>query len=320
MTSGAVEFAEGISSWDAGNGANVYSAVAIAMGRSGKGEATGTLPVRPPAPALPRRDELPLVTILTATYNRRAFLQKMLTCVAVQTYPRIESVVVNDAGESVDDIVAAFPFARVVNLEQNRGTLGAAEAGLAAARGEYIGLLPDDDWIYPDHIERLMYAILRSGAALAHSHSLIRFLERLPDGTERTAGFNGIAYAGTVTPTAALIATAVPGHTCLQRRDTFDPADVGWYQTDSIVADQEYHMRLIERHQLVRVPSFTCEFRDHAGNTGKNHDWAEASRLMYEGHPVPGRPVIEAIRVRTLEGLRSAVPGANVNEPTVRLV
>ena len=216
----------------------------------------------------------------------------MLQCIGAQTYPNVESIVINDGGENVDDIVAEFPFARVINLETNRGTLGALQAGIENARGAYIGLLPDDDWLYPDHVELLMSAIGASGAAVAHTNSLIRFTARDGD-RERTVGFNSLAFAATTNPTAALVGTSVAGHQCLQRRDTFAESDVGWYIADSIVADQEYHMRLFEKHQLVWVDRFTCEFRDHAGNSGKLHDWAQATAQMYErDQPVVDRPII----------------------------
>ncbi len=66
-----------------------------------------------PRPAFADAEDRPLVTIITPTYNRRTELQTMLGCIAAQTYPNIESIVVNDGGEPVDDIVAMFPFARL---------------------------------------------------------------------------------------------------------------------------------------------------------------------------------------------------------------
>lgn len=318
IASGAHEFVYGIVPWDSGSAPALLTCVAIAMGRDPSSEGPDEVPLMPPRPVLPANDaELPLVTIITATYNRRDYLRTMLGCIAAQSYPRIESIVVNDAGEPVDDIVAEFPFSRVIDAPTNGGTLAAAKLGLDAARGEYIGLLPDDDWIYPDHVERIMAAILRSGATWGHGLSMLRFLKRMPDGSMQTYGFNGSAYAATVESMTAQIGTPIAGHQCLQRKDTFDPADVGWYMTDSIVADQEYHMRLLDRYSPVMVERHTCEFRDHPANTGRTHNWAEAMRQIYENvRPLLHRPQVMHLRNRTLKGLRDVPVGQNVNKPT----
>jgi glycosyltransferase involved in cell wall biosynthesis len=320
VTSAAYEFVDGIVSWDAANGTTVSIAAAFAMGRV----AHGTLddrPAQPPAPSLAAyADRLPLVTVLTATYNRRSFLRRMLTCLAAQTYPNIESLIVNDAGEPVEDIVAEFPFARLINAPVNGGTyFRTARLGLREARGEYLAMLPDDDWFYPDHIERLMIAILRTGATVAHSFAVMRFLRTEPDGTEVTFGINPQSYASSVTPTIALQGTPIALPQCIQRRDTFDPDDVGWPLTDAVGSDQEYHMRLLKRHQLVAVDRFTSEFRDHAANSGKAHNWAEAMRYIYdEVQPVRAGSITALYREQALERLRAVRPGENVAEPVIR--
>jgi hypothetical protein len=319
-TSAAYEFVDGVISWDAGDSSRLSFAVAYALGCGATGTAPDTVTPQPLAPALPvDQDRLPLVTVLTATYNRRAHLAQMLTCLAAQTYPNLEAIIINDAGEPVDDIVAGFPFARLVNAETNCGTFfSASRLGFAVARGEYIAMLPDDDWFYPDHIERLMGAILRSGAAVAHSFGLLRFLRRHADGTEYTYGVNPLPYSATTSPTPALLGTPIAMHQCLLRRDTFAPGDVGWPLLEAAGGDQEYHMRLLERHALAAVDRFTCEFRDHPGNSGKGYDWADAMTEVYETfQPATGRSHTQALRRDAIAQIRAVPFGTNVNEPAI---
>ncbi len=319
VTAHAYEFAHGIVTWLPHDARSIYGAVAKALTlETAADPATYAIPLAPHTPEPPFEVKLPLVTIITPTYNRREYLRKMMTCLASQTYPHIESIVVNDAGEDVSDIVAEYPFARLITLETNRGPFGADEEALKVARGEYVALLPDDDWYYPNHIELLVRAILRSGAAVAHSSGMVRYLRANENGEPETYGFNTRSYQTTVNPTWAQVATPVAAHQCLQARRTFAPDDVGWYLNDHPLADQEYHMRLVERHQLAFVERFTTEFRDHPRNTGKDFDWAEGTEQLYRDiHPLADRPWVEARRRATIESLRNVPAGSNVHEPSV---
>jgi hypothetical protein len=318
-STGAHEYVYGAVPWDGFNGIMLLHAVATALA------STVSIAVEPPTLPPPGRpplalamSKLPLVSIITPTYNRPEWLKKVLTCVAAQTYPNIESIVVNDAGQPVDDIVAQFPFARLVNAEKNGGSAVAVKMGFDESRGQYITFLPDDEWFYPDHIERLMEAILKTGAAISNSRSLVRYLKYDAEGNLVTAGLNNSNYASTATTSAAQVGTGVAPHQMLQRRDLFDPADIGWFLLDSIAADQEYHMRLTERYSFVFVNQVTSEFRDHPSNQGKACSWWEAMDDIYgRVRPLPDRPLIEAQRRAAVEFLKTVPLGQNVHKPSI---
>ena len=92
-------------------------------------------------------------------------------------------------------------------------------AGVDLVTEGFIQILPDDDWLYPDHIDRLVIAMLRSGEPLAHSNTLIRYVKRLGDGLD-TSGFNASVFVDTATPSEALICTPVAGHSIMFRRES----------------------------------------------------------------------------------------------------
>ncbi len=107
-------------------------------------------------------------------------------------------------------------------------------------------------------------------------------------------------------------------HQCVQRRYTFESDDVGWPLLDAAGGDQEYHMRLLERHALAAVDRFTCEFRDHPSNSGKVHTWADAMAYIYEQvQPVTDRPITEALRRDAVARMRAIPVGQNVNVPNI---
>lgn len=320
--SGAHEFADNVVPCDPLEAKQLFTAAAVAITRPASVRAEPPrpprAPMRPERPAFVDPQTLPLVTIITPTYNRRDDLERMLSCLAAQTYPNLESVVVNDGGEAVDDIVAKFPFARLVNKRPNAGTARAQLTGFEHARGEYIGLLPDDDWLYPDHVDRLMNAMFRSGAKVVHGAGLLRYLKRLDTGAWMTAGFNATTFCQTLVASDALVTSSIGGHQTLIHRSVYE--DVGWYLLDSDISDNEWHIRGTQRYVYAFVDAVTTEFRDHAGGQGKNLDLSVAMRQVYaELHPRPDRPVLEQMREHTAAYVAKRVRGVYPFPPTLEI-
>ena len=100
------------------------------------------------------------VSIIIPTRNRREWLRLALRSAREQTWPDKEMVVVDEA--STDDtltmLAAEFPGARIVRHGTARGPSAARNSGLAAATGDWILFLDDDDVIHPGHIEALVEA------------------------------------------------------------------------------------------------------------------------------------------------------------------
>ncbi|MDY0189352.1 MAG: glycosyltransferase [Desulfuromonas sp.] len=109
-------------------------------------------------------DDLPLVSIIVRSIDRST-LNETLDSLALQTYSNIEIVVVNAKGgkhRPLGDCCGNFPLT-VINqdgpaLQRAR----AANVGMAAGRGRYLGLLDDDDTLAPDHIYYLVSAQQKS--------------------------------------------------------------------------------------------------------------------------------------------------------------
>ena len=96
--------------------------------------------------------DLPLVTIVTPSYNQGRWIRKTLESVAAQTYPHIEHVIVD--GGSTDDtlqILMETPGIRWVS-EKDRGQADAINKGILLSRGTFIAYLNSDDLLYPDAV------------------------------------------------------------------------------------------------------------------------------------------------------------------------
>jgi glycosyltransferase involved in cell wall biosynthesis len=101
----------------------------------------------------------PLVTIAIPTFNRASWLKGCVLAALAQSYSNFELLVSDNA--STDETPRMLrelddPRLRVIRQETNIGLLPNWNACLAAARGEYIVVVSDDDRIAPWFLERCM--------------------------------------------------------------------------------------------------------------------------------------------------------------------
>lgn len=319
LTVGAHEFVRDVVTFEIGAFRSILTAVQIAVAQPASVRALPVpLPV-PVRPALPPADALPLVSVVLCTYNRREDVTRALTCLQQQTYPRLEVVVVNDAGENVDDVIARFPIARPHNLSVNGGVLKAIGEGLRQARGEYIQVLADDDWLQPDHVEGLVGAMLRTGASIAHGNTLIRYQQLVAGSEPKTTGYNAVVFNETATPTDALISTTIAGHSLIFRRDVFE--QIGTWREDCILADQEFQLRVANHYVMVYVDRMTAEWRVRGSDnlSSTTNSSTELRRVYDELHPMPDRPHVQRRREEILGNVGRRTQGVFAFPPTLEV-
>jgi len=108
----------------------------------------------------------PLVTIITVVLNRAASVGRTIESVHRQTYAPIEHIVI-DGGSTDGTLEVVRRYAHRLaywSSAPDRGISDAFNKGLAAAGGDFIGLVNADDWLAPDQIERAVAALQRTGA------------------------------------------------------------------------------------------------------------------------------------------------------------
>lgn len=115
-----------------------------------------------------------MVSVVVATYRRESTLSKALESLAAQTYTEFEIVLVDDNDEPqwnekvravVDKFVSEHNeiILKYIENHPNQGSAKARNAGIHAAKGQYITFLDDDDIYLPDKIQRQVSNMIENG-------------------------------------------------------------------------------------------------------------------------------------------------------------
>jgi GT2 family glycosyltransferase len=104
-----------------------------------------------------------LFSVVIPNWNGSHFLKTCLDSLAVQTYPEVEVIIVDNAScdGSQAFIREHYPDVTLIALAENRGFTGACNAGMEAAHGEYIALLNNDTEVDPVWVAAVVDAFER---------------------------------------------------------------------------------------------------------------------------------------------------------------
>ena len=95
-----------------------------------------------------------LISVIIPTYNRAAYIAEAIRSVQAQTFRNVEIIVADDGSiDNTAEIVATFGDAVAYIPLPHRGLPAATRnAGLRAARGEFIAFLDSDDLFLPNKL------------------------------------------------------------------------------------------------------------------------------------------------------------------------
>ena len=110
----------------------------------------------------------PLVSIIVPVYNVKPYLNRCVDSLLGQSYQNMELLLVDDGStdgsETLCDEYAAQDARVRVLHKKNGGLSDARNAGVDAAKGEYLSFVDGDDWVSPYYIENLYRALEQAGA------------------------------------------------------------------------------------------------------------------------------------------------------------
>ncbi|CAH0286238.1 glycosyltransferase [Roseomonas sp. CECT 9278] len=249
----------------------------------------------------------PAVSVVMPVRDGARHLEDAVASILRQTHGDFECIVCDDgSADATPDILARMALAdarlRVLRLER-AGIVPALNAGLGAARADWVARMDADDIAAPDRLERQLAAAARYPDAAAIGTGW------------RVVGPGGRVRRVIVPPVEpGAIAAALMHHnplahpTMLLRRDAV--LAIGGYRGAFRSAeDYDLWLRLAERHPLRAIPHVLLDYREHAGQAA----WREvehrvlaelgaraAARARRAGRPDPatGASVIDRAWLR----------------------
>lgn len=108
-----------------------------------------------------------MISIIVPVYKVESYLDQCVVSILTQTYTDLELLLVDDgspdrSGIMCDAWAAKDRRIRVIH-KTNGGVCSARNAGLDAARGDYIAFVDSDDWIDPGMYEAMMAQVREHG-------------------------------------------------------------------------------------------------------------------------------------------------------------
>ncbi len=271
--------------------------------------------------------DAPTFTVVVPTYRRADMVAEAVASVVTQTRGDWECLVIDDGGGELPDqndpAALGDPRVRVVHREQAGGPAAARNTGIAAARGQVITFLDDDDRYRADRLEIAAAGLTdpaigvttcwttwfapgdpigplpaRLGDAVDQSRILDPTVESsVRDRGRAESGWSGRMLDGNVSDVILDATTPHLGGTAV-RADQVQPFDERYHA----VEDVEWWLRTAAASRVSTVAEIGCELRRHPGARLNGTDVAgrlEASHDLLVEHAdwFTAHPKAEAFRL-----------------------
>ncbi|MDW8314578.1 MAG: glycosyltransferase family 2 protein [Rhodovarius sp.] len=256
------------------------------------------IPAPPPPPPPP--DPPPLVSVCISHFDRPQLLAQTLDSLRAQTWPRLEVVLVDDASPSAAtrEFLAAqeADFAargwQILRNETEAWQSVSRNRAVAAARGELILIMDDDNLARPEEVEVMVRALYASGAdAVGALQDLFEGEGNpLAQGTPRLPRVGFFPHGG---PADLGVVWNVFGDVnVLFRREAFE--EVGGYTPEIGLGCEDYELgaALAARgRRLLVIPQPLYLYRYSAVNMAKGM----SNERLYWSHRRPLRPALAGL-------------------------
>ena len=243
--------------------------------------------------------ETPLVTVCVVHHERPELVRMAVDSVFAQDYPALEAILVDDGSESAEARAALDALEdqfgergwRVIRQE-NRYLGAARNAAVAAARGDWVLFLDDDNLLFPDAVSRLVRAARFANADCVPAASVPFFGDGDPRTDSRSHGAP-IRFLGAAR-TLNLLHNVAGDAFALVRRNAFDA--IGGFTEEYGVAleDMELCNRLMRsglRIEPLPDPAYYYRIQPTSMiNVMKDHRIAEVSRTRMLAPRIEGSP------------------------------
>jgi GT2 family glycosyltransferase len=134
------------------------------------------------------------VSVVIPTWNQAPLVDKALKSLERQTIVPLEVIVVDNGSRDETLCIAQSHGAKVIALGTNRGFAAAVNAGIEAARGEWILIVNNDVELDSRWLEHALQAVTEEGSAIAGGKLLQANSPQRIDGTWDLVAASGCAW------------------------------------------------------------------------------------------------------------------------------
>lgn len=242
---------------------------------------------REPRKAAARRSRPPLVSIITAHYNRARLLPQAIASVRRQDYPNIELILVDDGSTDPDaiellaELEPEFEQRGWRIIRQKNGFLGKARnTGIRAAKGSLILFLDDDNALFPNAVSTFVAGMQNSGADICTTFAKWLNEPFVPPDTK--SGYMLYFPVGGP-PDIALITNPYGDANAMFRREVFDKVGYLNEERGFSASDWEFFLRAdLAGLEIVPVPEPLYWYRSAPTGMNRNAEWLRNRRPIIE--------------------------------------
>jgi len=203
------------------------------------------------------KTDLPLVSIVTPSFNQGEFIEETVQSVLAQDYPNIEHIVIDGAStDSTLSILRRYDGKISWISEPDRGQSEAINKGFRRARGEILSWLCADDLYYPDTVSEVVeHFHQHDGTDMIYGESQYIDSQGQPIGMYPSSEFNA---------TSLLPFCFIPQPTVFMRKSILDR--VGLVDSQLHYAmDLDLWARVAMQGRIDFMPRILARYRLHDG-------------------------------------------------------
>ena len=258
------------------------------------------------------------ISVIIPAYNYGRFLRDAIDSALAQTCPALEIIVVDDG--STDDtpqILNSYGDRIRAIRQENLGTSAARNAGIAAARGEYVSFLDSDDVWRPRKLE-----CDAARFALDPTLGMVHSGAETFDNAGRTISISLTGLEGWIAPDLLRLDRDVitaPGSNLTVRKVVAE--EVGGYDPGLQQAeDWDFCYRIACRYRAGFVPEVMVRYRQHGSGTHLNIPRMEKDMLkaLEKAFQSPD-PAVQSLRNHSYGRLHRILAGCYFERGEPRL-
>jgi glycosyltransferase involved in cell wall biosynthesis len=236
---------------------------------------------------------LPLVSIITPSFNQAKFLEATILSVLRQDYPHIEYIVMD--GGSTDgsvDLIRRYEDQLSSWIsERDGGQSNAINRGFARSSGTIFAWVNSDDLLAPSAVRIAVDALERTKVGVVYGDRIHIDARGNVIGINRQPSYYASMFKRNFT---------LPQETVFFRRSVFDQVG-GLDETLKFALDFDLWVRMSRVTAMHHVPAFLGSFREHGASKSVNAEiyLPEHARVYRQhfGRPLPGAMTMRVNRV-----------------------